>query len=184
MVKAKEPLKNGNGRKEYLTIWTYWWVQTCQRFWVNEDALYSPSGDIAVMGSMRCSGALLVCVIVCVVTLTYDLGSWLSLCFLALHILFQLDQNYTIMHPTGKRCTENLPSVLQMCDKINICILHLGNLMHLLFPVSVQYVCCRSLIFVVYHLWQTLNMETENGKKTLTFVPLAPACVVSISNTS
>lgn len=25
---------------------------------------------------------------------------------------------------------------------------------------------------------QTLNMETENGKKTLTFVPLAPACVV------
>lgn len=106
MVKAKEPLKNGNGRKEYLTIWTYWWVQTCQRFWVNEDALCSPSGDIAVMGSMRCSGALLVWVIVCVVTLTRDLGSWLSLCFLAFHILVQLEQNYTITHPTGKRCTE------------------------------------------------------------------------------
>lgn len=27
--------------------------------------------------------------------------------------------------------------------------------------------------------FQTLNLQTENGKKNLTFVPLAPACVVS-----
>lgn len=40
--------------------------------------------------------------------------------------------------------------------------------------------CQRNLLFFS----QTLNMQTENGKKNLTFVPLAPACVVSTNDCS
>lgn len=32
-----------------------------------------------------------------------------------------------------------------------------------------------------FHFMQTLNLQTEGVKKNLTFVPLAPACVVSIN---
>lgn len=33
-----------------------------------------------------------------------------------------------------------------------------------------------------FHFMQTLNLQTEGVKKNLTFVPLAPACVVSIND--
>lgn len=33
--------------------------------------------------------------------------------------------------------------------------------------------------FVFFLSFKTLNLQTEDAKKNLTFVPLAPACVVS-----